>query len=202
MVSRIPTTLLLVVLMSSARSPGQEQSQPEAQAKPAGGAKIYTAYNLWYEKPENISCVNYRRGVMIPAGTELASIELGSRRGKPLISFTTSQGQGRYVIHFRKKFHPGLTPEEFMRRMVTNESFEELTKGFSEKEIDAIKKGKLIVGMGKKAVLTCRGYPPEHRTPSLDANQWLYWDNRFRTKYVHFDDNGRTIRPPFDEDDF
>ena len=33
------------------------------------------------------------------------------------------------------------------------------------------------------------GYPPAHRTPSLDANEWYYWRNRWKQFVVVFDGN-------------
>jgi len=36
-------------------------------------------------------------------------------------------------------------------------------------------------------VLMSLGYPPVHRTPSLDAPQWTYWENRWVSYVVYFD---------------
>ena len=38
--------------------------------------KLYTAYNLWYEKPTRISSVNYHIGGMIPVGSKVSSAEV------------------------------------------------------------------------------------------------------------------------------
>ena len=58
--------------------------------------------------------------------------------------------------------------------MFTNLSPEEAMKGFSKKERNAVKRGFLVGGMSKEAVLMAYGYPPEHRTPSLDSNDWTF----------------------------
>ena len=29
--------------------------------------QLYTAYNIWYEKPESLWCINYKSGTIIPA---------------------------------------------------------------------------------------------------------------------------------------
>ncbi|OEU61326.1 MAG: hypothetical protein BA870_12600 [Desulfuromonadales bacterium C00003094] len=62
---------------------------------------------------------------------------------------------------------------------------------FSKKDIKGIAAGKAYVGMSRKGVLAALGYPPTHRTPSLDASSWIYWANRFRTIGVDFDNKGR-----------
>ncbi|MCP4691575.1 MAG: hypothetical protein GY859_26250, partial [Desulfobacterales bacterium] len=41
-----------------------------------------------------------------------------------------------------------------------------------------VKLGKAFIGMSKKGVRIALGYPSRHRTPSLDANTWVYWKNR------------------------
>ncbi len=190
-------TLLFVLSVNPATG---ARPKPTPQS---GKGKIYTAYNLWFEKAEKIPCINYKSGGMLPVGTEVSGIEVaGSKRGKPIIILTTAEGHGRYTIYFEQKFHPGMTPEAFMERMVTKKPLEKLTEGLTEKEIKAVKEGRLTVGMCKKAVVMSRGYPPEHRTPSLEVNTWLYWQSRFKTKQIEFDEKGQTRRPSYKEDDF
>ena len=37
--------------------------------------KLYTAYNIWYTDPEDISCLNIQQGTFIPVGTEIEPVE-------------------------------------------------------------------------------------------------------------------------------
>jgi hypothetical protein len=78
--------------------------------------------------------------------------------------------------------------------MFTGKNFKKLTKGLSKEEINAINKGVLVLGMSKPAVIVAYGYPPEHKTTSLKNNTWYYWTNRFRSKAINFDKNGRTYK--------
>lgn len=163
--------------------------------------KQYTAYNMWFEKPERLYAINYKAGNIIPAGTEVKDVQVGSGRkgilrGRPMISFTTVKDGMTYAVEFQGKFHPGLTPEDYAKKMFTDKDFAALTKGMSAAEVEAIKQGKLVVGMSRDAVLVSYGYPPEHVTPSLKNETWTYWMNRFRKKEVYFDKNGRTCRQP------
>jgi len=42
-----------------------------------------------------------------------------------------------------------------------------------------------------------RGYPPRHKTPSLDGDTWVYWSSRFVHRTLVFQDGllarGRSI---------
>jgi hypothetical protein len=56
---------------------------------------------------------------------------------------------------------------------------------------DAVRAGKILIGMNKEEVLVSVGYPPKHQTPSLDAPQWKYWHTGFGTYLVLWDGAGR-----------
>ena len=169
------------------------------------GKTLYTAYNLWYEpgKEKAMWCINYKTGNFIPAGTEVRNVGLsksmtGRKAGAELLalSFVTVEDGKKYWVNFTKRFHFGKTIHDYLNIMFSEKTFTQLTKGMSETEIMGIKKGVLIEGMSKKSVIVSYGYPPEHRTPSLQMNVWIYWMNRFRSKKIHFDSYNRTIAPP------
>ncbi len=155
---------------------------------------LYTSYNIWFEpgKEKGLWCINYKSGSMIPAGSKVREVKLS--RGA--ITFTTFDDGQQYIVKFNKKFHPGKTIQDYSNLMFTDKNFAELTDGLTAKEVEAIKKGVIVIGMSKRAVVTSYGYPPEHRTPTVEADMWTYWMNRFRTKNFHFNDNGETIHPP------
>ena len=156
--------------------------------------KLYTAYNLWYEKPERMFAINYRRGIMIPAGTEVAAVRVKHSSRRPNIKFKTASKGNGYTVYFTPKFFPGETIDEVKKRLFSDKPLEERTAGLKPLEIEAIRKGQLVEGMCREAVLIARGYPPNHETPSLDADVWHYWEGRFVKELVRFDADGRTIR--------
>lgn len=59
---------------------------------------------------------------------------------------------------------------------------------FTELERKAIRAGEVKAGMSKAAVIVAIGYPPKHRTASLESDSWRYWQNRFNTFVVVFKD--------------
>ena len=160
--------------------------------KATSGQKIYTAYNIWFEKPERIWSINYKKGAIIPAGTQVRDVEImtTNRRHKAII-FTTVKEKKVFSIFWIKKYHPGKTIQQFEKSLFTTKKFDDLTSGMSEDEIVAIKKGEIVKGMNKKAVLVCYGPPPEHATFRQEHNVWAYWTSKFIRKKIFFDDNGR-----------
>ncbi len=164
---------------------------------------LFTAHNIWYEagKEKALWCINYKKGIMIPAGTEVRHVRLTRAAMKkpgpkpPAISFVTVRNGRQFYVNFKKRFHPGKTIHDYMNTMFTRKNFTEQTKGLKTNEIEAIRKGVIVLGMSKRAVVTSYGYPPEHRTASVHDNVWTYWMNRFRSKEFHFDTNGETVYP-------
>ncbi|MBI4879586.1 MAG: hypothetical protein HY812_08005 [Planctomycetes bacterium] len=160
----------------------------------------FTAYNMWYERADTLDTVNYKVGPMIPAGTAVRNIMVQPQqrawhRGDR-ISFTTADG-ATYTALFTASHHPGMTADSFCQVMFSPKNFDELTAGFTESEIEAIKKGVILPGMSKEAVRVSWGKPPEHSNPSPDvANQWLYWKTRFKKVTVFFDEAGKVTAAP------
>lgn len=157
---------------------------------------LFTAYNLWYEIPDRMYCLNYTRGTMIPAGSEVTRLDSFHRAFKPnpAVRFSLAGVQGYFDIYFAAKYHPGLDFTRFFNRLFVNQTFGELTRGLSLSELEAIRRGVIVKSMSKRAVLITLGYPPEHRTPRLEAQSWVYWPSRFQKRRVTFDPRGLTTR--------
>ncbi|MFH2057506.1 MAG: hypothetical protein ABIJ59_01225 [Pseudomonadota bacterium] len=168
----------------------------------ADEGSLYAAHNIWYEfgKENKLFCINYKAGTFIPAGTQVKNVKIEktsaarrSNRESLAIYFETAKDSKPYWVIFTTKWHPGKTIEDYKNYMFSTKNFESLVKGFNKSEIDAIKQGGLVVGMSKKAVLVSYGHPPEHKTPSLDMNRWIYWMSRMGSKAINFDKDGRTF---------
>jgi hypothetical protein len=157
---------------------------------------IFTAYNLWYEVPDRMYCLNYTRGTMIPAGSEVTGLDSFQRAFKPnpALRFNLAGVRGYFDIYFAAKYHPGLDFTRFFNRLFVGQPFSELTRGLSLRELEAIRRGQIVKGMSKRAVLIALGYPPEHRTPQLESQTWIYWPSRFKKQRVLFNAQGKTMR--------
>jgi hypothetical protein len=161
--------------------------------KASAGQKLYTAFNMWYVmgKEDDMFTINYKTGIMIPAGTEVSNIKVDEEE----ILFSTVDDGKKYVVNFKAKFHPGKTTQDYARMMFSENDFDQLTKGMSKTEINGIDEGVILVGMSKKAVIVAYGYPPEHKTPSLNDNIWTYWLSKMKSTVIYFNDDGKTMKP-------
>ena len=156
-------------------------------AIPLFAQKLYTAFNVWYEKPSRVYCINYQAGTMIPAGTEISDVVIK----KNTVSFQVMKTGVKISIAFNPRYHgKDVTVETLKERLATTKTFDQLTAGFKPFEKEAISQGIVVKGMSKESVLTAFGYPPEHKTPSLDGDKWMYWKNRFLFVTIPFDENG------------
>ncbi len=151
----------------------------------------YLAYNVWFEKPDVVWSINYKKGRRILAGTQVTDIRIKSGR-KPKIRFSVDEWNMDFTIHMQKKFHPGLTVVDLANRLFTDKPLDTLTSGFSKLEKECVEHGYIRPGISREAVLVAAGYPPEHYTPSLELTQWYYWTSRMVKSIVGFDKHGKT----------
>ncbi len=152
--------------------------------------KIYTACNLWYTNPEEISCLNIQEGKFIPIGTEIVP-ERTTYWGDKII-FRDTAGQ-QYTI----KFDPGYritSMNDYIAQTFTTQTPEQLFEGISPAAAARIRRGEVVPGMTRREVLLAYGHPAAIRTPNLRNESWIYWTAPNRTVRVVFrGDNVRNI---------
>jgi len=156
---------------------------------PVVGQSYFTRYGFWYERNAHVT-TNYARGFFVPVNT---SVKLASMTPRKM---TLGLPSGETV-------DIELVPE-FTQRPLTEIASELLgtqpvpIERLGDELANSIKSGELRLGMTKEQVLMTRGYPPRHRTPRLEAFQWIYWSSRFVTLTLVFDDDvlvqGRGLR--------
>lgn len=153
----------------------------------------YTAYNIWHHRGV-LSCINYKLGNrIIPAGTPVKGVKIVNKDGARFIVFRIAQSNEKISVSFTPRWHPDQTVKSFVKKMFTKKRFEKRTRRLTNTEIQSIRKGIATAGMSKQAVLISYGPPPEHRTPNLANDRWIYWLNKHRMKTICFDQNERTV---------
>ncbi len=182
---------LAIIVAGCAQPPKKE---------PTAGVQLYTAYNIWkHDSDRHMYCINFKSAsTFIPAGTPVSDAKIrvisqGAGSTVKKIQFRLPNTGETIKIGLRSRWHPGKSLEDYFDRMFTTQNFEQLTEGLSEAEIAALKEGTVVEGMSKRAVLISYGYPPEHRTPSLDADAWTYWMSTMANKVIRFDDDGKVL---------
>lgn len=152
---------------------------------------LCTAHNIWYERADRVFAINYKKGILIPAGSKVTDVR-AVRGGTPQLHFVVQDAATQVTMHLQPKFAPGVTIEALRDRTLTPKPWVEIIEGLDAKEIECVRNAVVQPGISRRAVLAAYGYPPEHVTPSLEKGVWTYWINRFIKKELLFDADGRT----------
>jgi hypothetical protein len=136
--------------------------------------------NLHYEK-DALTDVNYQRGTLVPFGTHVTILEVGRNRvkfrpdGHPALTLAHRYGKGAESM------------DQYLGRLFVTEDPRLRLRRVPAKTRTQIEQGVVAPGMTREQVLMALGYPPAHRTPSLDSPKWTYWENRWATFEVFFE---------------
>lgn len=189
----VALALPLVVLVAACQGP--------PVPNPMVGESRYLCCNMHYEKPE-VTDVNYQRGALIPFGTKVQILEVRKAsvkfqpEGHPPITFVVKHGKGLVTIdqYMERLF---LTQDPHLKLRGTAAAAAARGKKGAKpaagtpatpaKIQKLIEEGTVDVGMTRDQVLMSLGYPPAHRTPSLEGPTWTYWQNRWESFTVNFD---------------
>jgi hypothetical protein len=146
--------------------------------------QLYTAYNIWYEIPWQISSINYHKGKIIPFGEPIKIISIEGNS----ITFKRISTGTQYTLVYHERF--GLKPiEDFVKQLFTTKNSSALAEGITLPVLKKINAGVVEKGFTRKEVELTYGPPSPHRTPLKEGNTWIYWKNRFATMRVVFKDD-------------
>lgn len=159
-------------------------TMPAQQAAPVSHAILagYTCCNLHYEN-DWISDANWSSMPMIPAGASIKVLDYGHYR-------VMAEIDGR-KMRLGLDYGRAQPLQAWARKLVVQEDPRMRIAHWPAPVRDAVRAGKVAIGMSKEEVLVSLGYPPAHQTPSLDAPQWKYWHTGFGSYLVVWDDAGR-----------
>lgn len=167
-----------VILAGCEAMPGQSASTGAAPVLPSG----YTCCNLHYEN-DWISDANWSSMPMIPAGASIKVLDYGRYR---IITEIDGRKMRLGLDYGRQQ-----PLEEWARKIVVADDPRRKIGAWPAPVRDAVRAGKVAIGMSKEQVIVSLGYPPMHQTPSLDAPQWKYWHTGFGSFLVVWDTGGR-----------
>ncbi|XKH01271.1 hypothetical protein LG325_00405 [Marinobacter nauticus] len=170
-------TKIIIALFATAILAGCAGKSPIPQKE---GKTAVTQINMWSYKGE-LETTHYAVDTLIPVNSEVQIMDTSSKT----ITFRVVD-TGMEVTLVNKQKYTGMGIDGIYDRYF-GDSKVNLSK-FSDLEREAIESGRVVPGMSKDAVLVARGYPPAHRTPTLESDSWRYWQSRFNTIVVNFDD--------------
>lgn len=142
------------------------------------GNTVYTQVGMWVDGDRHLT-TNYSVGWFIPANTQ---VQIKDSSSEEIVVHVPGENKIFHVVNIAKYTQEnikGIYDRYFGASRVN-------LSRFGSKEREAIKKGEIINGMSRDAVIAARGYPPSHETPSLDDDSWTYWTNRFNRIQVKF----------------
>ena len=142
----------------------------------------YTCCNLHYDK-DRISDANWRRAAMIPAGAKIKVTEYGSNKANVEID-------GRPFVIVQDYGRKEESLQQLMQKIVVKGNPQAKIARYPEKIRQAIHEGMVIPGMNREQVIISVGYPPTHKTASLESNVWNHWASRAGRYEVHWAGNG------------
>jgi hypothetical protein len=79
-----------------------------------------------------------------------------------------------------------ITVDQLIDAWFVTEDPHRTLKKVPAKRMKLIEQGIIDDGMTKTEVKTAIGVPPAHRTPTLESNEWHYWQNRWVEWVVYF----------------
>lgn len=147
-----------------------------------GATPVYTQVNLRPDETRGtLYSIHYQREGLIPICSPVRIHSVSRKK----MSFTVKSTGRVYTYVFHNAMR--MNPEQHLDLVFGRECPKAALDAMSDVDKDGIRKGRVQRGMTRNGVLAAIGYPPDHATPSLDADAWRYWLNRYKTILVVFD---------------
>jgi hypothetical protein len=174
---------LLVLLALALACGGRSIAVTSQGQRLTRGSTAVTLVNLHATK-KMLSAVNRQGEELIPVCSQVKIEALGRKR----MSFRVGGSPDLY----RYDYH-GAAAESFDRHLARYFGVQcprERIEQLSSLDRRGIEDGKPYLGMSKEGITIAMGYPPMHKTPSLQDNVWRYWRGR-RGIAINFDSSGQ-----------
>ena len=170
---------LLLTCVAAACAP-QRPFDPNLQ-----GAERYLCCNLWFNRYHDATDANYayQGGIRLAAGTPVRISTVTAFD----VSFSPVGDARRFTLqleHARER----LTPNAYFQRIFEQSEPRPRIASLAPAIQEAIREGRLLRGMTKEETILARGYPPFHRTPAVEADEWLYFASKGFVDRVRFVD--------------
>ncbi len=139
------------------------------------GQEICTRYNIWYDDPQEISCLNIQHGGFIPIGTVIEP--LGTDNYPERIRFKVKSTGREYAILFKEAYRLCTMRDYIANTFAVENPLDKLPSASDrDKKIrERIIRGEVVPGMTRDQVELAYGPPPAVRTPDKRNETWIYW---------------------------
>jgi hypothetical protein len=187
-IHQYPTAFLIFLFSIAVLAEDTKESHSLKQT--AKGDILYSRFTFYFLKEQHTS-TNYRKGTLIPINSKFEFVKTSwpKRPNKPPFqvpgSFRIKHVESGQIIKIENiKKYSGSDVSGYFLKMFSKDKTD--LSSFTEKERQYILIGRVLSGMSKKGVILALGYPPVHKTPSLNNPIWHYWNGKLGTFTVQF----------------
>ncbi|MBK9990164.1 MAG: hypothetical protein IPP19_05355 [Verrucomicrobia bacterium] len=155
----------------------------EKEAAPVVGETYFMRHCIRYEAGKDWETTNYwtDSSILVPINSKVTLTSLGSKTMQIKVEKTGLSVTIENIQKYSQKDMATIAKTMLTRKEVTISNLDEKTQ-------KNIRNGMLALGMTKEQVVMTRGFPPQHKTPSLEVDTWTFWNNRFVTHALVFED--------------
>lgn len=140
----------------------------------------YTQHNIWLFKGKS-QTTNYAVDMLVPVNSKVRLDDQDSDE----LELTLLDGNVEFVVVNVEKHSK--QPIETIKSRLLGDKPVDLSQ-YSKLGQEAIKLGEIKPGLTKAEVLVARGYPPGVGTLNTDSDSWKFWQNKWNTVLVQFQD--------------
>mgnify|MGYP003984617013 FL=1 len=187
-IHQYPTVVLLFLFSIAVLA--EDTKERHSLKQTTKGDILYSRFTFYFLKEQHTS-TNYRKGTLIPINSKFEFVKTSwpKRPNKPPFqvpgSFRIKHVESGQIIKIENiKKYSGSDVSGYFLKMFSKDKTD--LSSFTEKERQYILIGRVLSGMSKKGVILALGYPPVHKTPSLNNPIWHYWNGKLGTFTVQF----------------
>lgn len=195
-ITKCSNTILLFLFSISVLA--EETKDIHSLKQTSKGDILYSRFTFYFLKGEHTS-TNYRMGTLIPVNSKFEFVKTSWPKllNKPPFKasgfFRVKHLQSGQIIKIvNKKEYSGSNISGYFLKMFSKDKID--LSPYTKTKLQHILTGRVISGMSRKEAILSLGYPPAHRTPSLNNPVWYYWNSKFGTFTVQFI-AGKTTKP-------
>lgn len=181
----VPTGTQAGILRDVMASVGLAKPAPApvgTDGQPAFPRQGYACCDLHYDK-DWINDGNYSELPMIPAGTPIEVLSYGRQRAAVKVD-----GKPMRLGHDYGRDQESL--DVWVNKIVIKEDPRGRISSYPLPIQEAIRQGKVMVGMSREQVIVAVGYPLTSENLSLDAPQWRMWRSSHGEYQLNFSRDG------------
>jgi hypothetical protein len=162
-------------------------AKPSAPPPPPPGSGLprqgFACCNLHFDK-DWVNDGNYAKFPMIPAGTPIEVQSYGKNR-----AFVLVDGKPMKLGHDYGRDQETL--DQWVNKIVVSQDPRPRITGYPKRVQEAIRAGKLVVGMTREQAIVAIGYPLTSENGPLESSTWKMWRSTHGEYDLNFGPDGR-----------